>query len=253
VLNNRFMFPEKVLDEIAVLAANDATVKELRRVVEAGLTKIEEVRQKALEAEKAGDIKLAFKTWSSLLDLEPANEEAQKKIAEYKEKFRIVLRRVYRTCPTCKGTGDCDVCEGSKLCLVCNGYARCLSCKGLGYYASTCTYCLCRECQGTGRCVLCGGDTLVYCAQCRGRGYFTEKESRACPVCRGSGKSRFTSMACTNCGGSGNVGVNVDKPCSRCGGRKVERCSHCSNGLCPACNGRGRWFICEIADRGILL
>ena len=245
--NKDYHGARKVLDEIAVLAVNDATVQELRRVVEAGLTKIEDMRLKAIEAEEAGDLKLAFKTWSALLDLEPSNEDAQKKIAEYKEKFRIVLRRVYRTCPTCKGTGDCSVCEGSKLCLVCNGYGRCLSCKGRGYYASMCTYCLCRECQGTGRCVACGGDGLVYCPQCGGRGYFTTKEARACPVCLGSGKMRFTNAPCPTCGGTGSVNVNVDQPCPRCGGRKVERCSHCSGaGICPACNGRGRAESCPV-------
>jgi tetratricopeptide (TPR) repeat protein len=237
----------KVLDEMAVLAENDATVQELRRVVEAALGSIGEMRLKAIEAEKAGDLKLAFKTWSTLLDLEPGNEEAQSKIAEYKEKFRIVVRRIYRTCPTCKGTGDCNVCEGSKLCLVCNGYARCLSCKGRGYYASICTYCLCRECQGTGRCPACGGDGLTYCPQCNGRGYFTVKESRTCPVCGGSGRMRFTNSACTTCRGTGSVSVSVDKPCPRCGGRKVERCARCSgSGLCASCNGRGRAENCPV-------
>ncbi|MBN1917429.1 MAG: PEGA domain-containing protein [Verrucomicrobia bacterium] len=249
--NKEYSSARTVLDEIASLAESDVSVQELRRTVEAGLAKIDEIRTKALEAEKGGDIKLAFRTWSDLLDVDPSNVEAQQKIADYKSKFRIVVRRVYRTCPTCKGTGDCSVCEGSKLCLVCNGYARCLSCKGRGYHASICTYCLCRDCQGTGRCAACGGDGLTYCPQCNGRGYFTTRESRSCSVCNGTGRMRFGNSPCTTCGGTGSISVNVDKPCPRCGGRKVERCSKCSgNGLCSTCNGRGRAESCPVC-RGL--
>ncbi len=236
----------KVLAGMAKVAANDATIKELRRIAEEGLAKIEALRAKALAAEKEEDFKQAFRSWSKLLDLEPGNKEALKKIEAYKEEFKIVTRRVYRTCPSCLGTGDCEVCKGSKLCLVCNGYGRCVRCKGRGYYASACMHCLCRECKGSGRCTVCGGDGLVYCPQCRGKGYFTTRESRTCPICRGSGKS-FTNQLCTNCGGTGNVTVNVDKPCPRCGGRKVERCTHCNGArLCPACNGRGRAKTCPV-------
>jgi tetratricopeptide (TPR) repeat protein len=235
-----------VLKQLEVDAANDATVKELRHTVDEALAKIEGLRNQALDAEKKGDLKQAFKTWSALLEIEPGNEEAAKKIEQYKDQFKIVTRRVYQTCANCGGTGDCEVCKGSKVCLVCNGYGRCLACQGRGYYATTCMYCLCRACMGTGRCATCGGDGLVYCPQCHGQGYFTVKEARTCPVCQGSGKLRFSNSACPNCSGTGKVMVNVDKPCPRCGGRKVERCTQCNGtGICPVCKGRGRAETCS--------
>jgi hypothetical protein len=143
------------------------------------------------------------------------------------------------------------VCKGSKVCLVCNGYGRCARCKGRGYYAATCPNCLCRECKGAARCIACGGDGLIYCPQCRGTGYFTTREARACTICRGTGKSRFSGAACTNCGGTGRITVTVDKPCPRCGGRKVERCTHCQGGgTCPVCSGWGRAETCSVC-RGL--
>jgi tetratricopeptide (TPR) repeat protein len=237
----------RVLDAVSEVAANDKTVAELRSVVEDALAKVNELRTQALAAEEKEDYKEAFRTWSKLLHLEPDNEEALRKIETYKKEFKIVTRRVYRTCPACGGTGDCEVCRGSKVCLVCGGYGRCLQCKGLGYYASRCVHCLCQECKGGGRCTVCSGDGLVYCPQCRGKGYFTTKQSQTCAVCRGTGKSRFSNQACPNCGGTGRVVVSVDKPCPRCGGRKVERCSHCGGtGICPSCNGRGRAETCTV-------
>jgi tetratricopeptide (TPR) repeat protein len=236
----------RILKALELDAANDATVKELRRTVDEALGKIEDLRIQALDYEEKGNLKLAFKTWSALLELEPSNEEAAKKIEQYKDQFKIVTRRVYQTCPNCSGTGDCEVCKGSKVCLVCNGYGRCSACQGRGYYAATCMHCLCRACMGSGRCTACGGDGLVYCPQCHGQGYFTVKEARTCPVCQGSGKLRFSNSPCPNCGGSGKVMVNVDKPCPRCGGRKVERCTQCSGtGICPVCKGRGRAETCS--------
>ncbi len=237
----------KVLDTIEALAAKDATVMELRNLAENALAKVKELEGEALAFEKKEDFKQAFRTWSKVLDLEPGNAQALEKIKAYKETFKIVTRRVYETCPNCKGTGDCEVCKGSKVCFVCDGYRRCTKCKGHGYFASVCVHCLCRECRGSGRCATCGGDGLTYCPQCRGTGYFTTRESRTCPVCRGSGKTRFSNQPCARCGGSGNITVNVDKPCPRCGGRKVERCTRCNGtGICPACNGRGRAESCSV-------
>jgi len=233
-----------LLNEIQEVAANDATVQELRRVVEEALAKINDLRAEALAYEKDNDLKQAFRSWSKLLDIEPTNEEALEKIKAYKDTFKIVTRRLYRSCPSCRGTGDCEVCKGSKVCYVCNASGRCLRCAGRGYYAATCPQCLCRECKGSGRCATCGGDGLAYCAQCGGRGYETTKVSRPCSNCNGRGVTVF-GQRCTVCGGSGKITVNVDKPCSRCRGRKVERCAHCNGtGVCPACGGRGRAETC---------
>jgi len=250
--NKEYRAAIALLDELGELAADDATVQELRRTAQEALAAIDELRLKAMGAEHAGDHKAAYAAWSKVLDLEPGNEEALKQIAAYKEKYRIVTRRVYRTCPNCGGTGDCEVCKGSKVCLVCNGYGRCTRCKGRGYYASTCPHCLCQECKGSGRCAACGGDGLVYCPQCRGKGYFTTRETRTCPLCRGTGRSTISEGSpCSNCGGTGKITVTVDKPCPRCGGRKVERCTHCKGrGICPACGGRGRAETCSVC-RGL--
>ncbi len=251
IQNKEYGAALNLLDNLEKVAAHDVTVQELRRTAQEALATIDELRLKALGAEHAGDHKEAYAAWSKILDLEPGNEEALKQIEAYKEKFRIVTRRVYRTCPNCGGTGDCEVCKGSKVCLVCNGYGRCTRCKGRGYYASICPHCLCQECKGTGRCAACGGDGLVYCPQCRGKGYFTTRETRTCPLCRGTGRSSIAERPCSNCGGTGKITVTVDKPCPRCGGRKVERCTHCKGrGICPACGGRGRAETCSVC-RGL--
>jgi tetratricopeptide (TPR) repeat protein len=249
--NKEYRAALALLDELEEVVGDDASVQELRQRAQEALAAVDELRLKALSAEHEGDHKAAYAAWSKVLELEPGNKEALEQIQAYKEKFRIVTRRVYRTCPNCNGTGDCEVCKGSKVCLVCNGFGRCTRCMGRGYYATVCPHCLCQECKGTGRCAVCGGDGLVYCPQCRGKGYFTTKERRTCPLCRGTGKSAISGRACANCGGSGKIWVTVDKPCPRCGGRKVGRCSHCKgSGVCPACDGQGRAETCNVC-RGL--
>ena len=234
-----------LLNEIQEVAANDATVQELRHVVEEALAKINDLRAEALAYEKEKDLKQAFRSWSKLLDIEPTNEEALEKIETYKDKFKIVTRRLYRSCPSCRGTGDCEVCKGSKVCSVCNASGRCLRCTGRGYYAATCPQCLCRDCKSSGRCAACGGDGLTYCPHCRGKGYFTTRVAQSCSICRGTGTLRLSRQPCPTCGGSGKINVNADKPCSRCKARKVQRCAQCTGtGVCPSCKGRGRAESC---------
>lgn len=69
---------------------------------------------------------------------------------------------------------------------------------------------LCDKCQGTGS----ADGRMETCGSCGGQGVRIHKHMIA------PGMFQQVQMACGDCGGRGQM---ISKPCSRCGGRKVER------------------------------
>ena len=67
---------------------------------------------------------------------------------------------------------------------------------------------------------------LEGCEKCEGSGAAAGSEPKACPVCRGTGRQRFSqgfltvARACGNCRGEGRV---IEKPCSDCRGEGRTR------------------------------
>lgn len=64
-------------------------------------------------------------------------------------------------------------------------------------------------------CSICAGSGA--CAWCKG------SRQMACPTCRGTGKDPATKLSCLTCSAIGKVS-----------------CTHCSDGICAACRGRGK-------------
>jgi tetratricopeptide (TPR) repeat protein len=196
--------------------------------------------------EDEGKLKEAYRTWESLLDYDPENEEARAKIERYSQQLQFGTTEIVMTCVNCSGYGFCNVCKGSGLCHVCNGYRKCIQCRGAGFFARRCPYCVCKDCRGTGRCTTCEGRATVTCPSCGGAGSMTSNKTVSCSVCGGSGKSRFRDSSCPACGGSGKVAIRVSNLCSVCRGAKVIPCPTCGgSGDCRTCMGRGHTSKCS--------
>ncbi|MBI3987346.1 MAG: hypothetical protein HY343_10515 [Lentisphaerae bacterium] len=179
-------------------------------------------------------------------------------------------------CPDCEG-GTCPLCKGSGVRT--NEPEKCAACSGTGTIGQKCPACLCAGCRGTGGCSKCNGvaNAQIPCAECQGRGKWSQDSETICPRCHGSrkiysvdcktcegtghttprwggkevkceeckGRGHFYNVDCTNCSGTGRIKTPRTMSCSRCQGRGWNSCTACgASGKCPDCGGLGRKASC---------
>ncbi len=235
-----------ILKRLNTAKPDDNEVAKMYETTSSYVERMDRLVADAREYEDEGKLKEAYRTWESLLEYDPENEEAHAKIEKYSQQLQFGTTEIVMTCVNCSGYGFCNVCKGSGLCYTCNGYRKCIQCRGAGFFARRCPYCACKDCRGTGLCTTCEGRGTATCTSCGGAGSFASNKTVSCSVCGGSGKSRFRDSPCPACGGSGKVMIRVSNLCNVCRGAKVIPCPTCGGGGdCRRCMGRGHTLKCS--------
>lgn len=179
-------------------------------------------------------------------------------------------------CSLCGGDGMCSACGGDgkfgsgRKCGTCNGSGDCTYCKGTGDVRNS-QYgwinSVCKSCGGNAVCEKCING-IVVCKTCAGQGTVTggsssptsgtvnptnpTKAGTKCSTCGDSGRCRHCDgmgmcsnencfngrEKCGSCYGTGDC-----EYCYGLGHSSVDDidCSHCNDGECRRCSGKGEW------------
>ncbi len=238
-----------VLEGLVLSKRGDTEIAKMYETTALYVKKMDELIAEAQKYEKGEKLKEAYRTWEKLLEYEPQNKVALKKIEKYRKQLKLGTKEVVSTCLNCSGHGYCIVCKGSGLCSICNGYRKCIKCRGAGFFARRCPYWICKDCRGGGMCTTCEGRGTVTCTSCNGLGYQRSSKTVSCSVCRGTGRSRFRDAPCPTCGGTGSIVIAEQKLCPVCRGAQVLPCPTCGNsGRCKTCGGLGHMPTCTYCN-----